>query len=186
MTALPLQLYHLLAWHDRWAVKSRIIPLLLIYPVFPLVLFPWIGDVGDFGILDVHLYYNAETAYNLLKSYDAAAFANYRLCALTVDMVYPVFYAFLISLLIASVLRRRYTAGQSIHWLRAAPFIIMLVDWFENLTIVRLMDQWPIFDADLANIAGLLTFTKWSLLAVVMSLLIVVWLLSFKQSDLKS
>ena len=171
MTISP-SIDRLIAWHDRCASKTRIILLLAIYPLFPAVLLPWIGDVGGAPILDLHPYYNTDIVRQVLLQYDASALQNYRLCALTVDMIYPVYYAFLISLLFASLLKRRPTDSKALHLLRLLPFLVMIVDWTENLTLVAIVDQWPALDHDLANTAGLITSTKWALLAVIVMSLI--------------
>lgn len=165
-------LQRFITWHDQWTSKSRIIILLVIYPIFPLIMLPWVGDVGGAPYLDLHLYYNADTLHQVLLQYDAVARENYRLCALTVDMVYPIYYAFLLSVLLAAVLRQKSDISSSLQLVRFLPFVMTVVDWIENLTLVTIVDQWPEMNHELANIAGYITLTKWSLLGVIIVLLI--------------
>ena len=162
----------LLAWHDRWANKHRIIVLALIYPIFPVVLLPWVGDVGGAPILDLHLHYDAEVVRQVLLQYNASALEHYRLCALTVDMVYPVYYAFLLSLVLAYLVKQGGETQSSMRLICVIPFLMMLVDWAENLTLVSIVNQWPNLDYQLANGAGFITLAKWLLLSVIVVLII--------------
>ena len=175
----------LISWHDSWAIKSRIIILLVIYPVFPALLLPGVGDVGGAPYLDLQLFYNAETVQQILQQYDETAIGNYRLCALTVDMVYPVYYAFLLSLLLAAALKQRADLDSSTQILRLLPFVMMLVDWIENLTLVSIVDHWPNLNHQLANLAGFITLTKWSLLGVIIASLLMLVIKNKKGPYLK-
>ena len=170
------------ATQNRWATKRNILLLIIIYPVFPALLLPWVGDVGGAPILDLHMFYDADKVREVLIQYSDLAIQNYILCALTVDMVYPFYYASLLSLCIAFCLKKRTQVDSKLQLMRLLPFLIMLVDWTENLLLVTLMDQWPMLDLKLANLASFATLSKWVLLSITIFFLLASLVIGLKQA----
>jgi len=67
---------------------------------------------------------------------------------------------------------RLYQYNNKIQYLRLFPYSILLVDLFENLAIITMLSTFPDNNENVAQLAGILTSTKWLLFLVVMLMLI--------------
>jgi len=158
-------LHRFLALQERLATKKNIIVLALIYPIFPLVLLPMVTDTGSAPILDLYAFYNAEVVSLVLSQYDLYARESYIRGALTIDVIYPIYYSFSLSLVMSYVVRPRHPEISAVHGLRLLPFAMMLADFAENALLVIVISAWPELRETPANVAGYATLTKWTVLA---------------------
>lgn len=131
--------------------------------------------------LDLKFAYSVEDAYLSLGSLDLESRQNYRWGIWLLDMPYMVVY----SLLFSGVLLRLWRNRKLIIF----PVGIFLLDFFENLLILRMLRIFPAGNDFLATFSSVFTTCKW-LLIVAMLCIVGVGILNFlfspKYSSLKS
>jgi len=156
---------------SRYAsIKSTLLLLGLVL-VFNLVVFPFAHPAGlKLGILDLYFSYSVMEAYQLLDTYTEANRHTYLLVELTVDLVYPWVYSFALCFLI-------FLLSSKLN-LSLFPFLILIVDYFENFGIATLIYYYPQKLLYIAAVTSLFTSIKWVL--VILSVLIVLYGLTAK------
>ncbi len=117
----------------------------------------------DFA-LDLMFAYTPEEAYNALSQLDSEQRKLYRFGIWALDMPYMIIYSFLFS----GVLLRIYK-NKKMVWI---PATIMLMDFFENLTVLRMLKLFPIQDNSLALIASAFTTMKWVIVGMMIILIV--------------
>ncbi|OZG70634.1 hypothetical protein BTA51_25045 [Hahella sp. CCB-MM4] len=178
-------LYRILKIQDQLATKKVLIALTILYPVFPLLLLPAVVDTDGAPILDTYFFYNADVVYRILAEYSEAARQSYMLGAVTVDVIYPVYYSVSLSLLLTYVIKPLSSGKDRIQYLRLLPFLPMVADFAENVLLSKVFSAWPVRLDWVADIAGYATLIKWSGLAVVFVVILLLaiinlWLSRFK------
>lgn len=131
--------------------------------------------------LDLMFAYSADEAYEALAKMDLSQRETYRIGIWTLDMPYMAVYFLLFSGLLIRVLKRNKVA-----WL---PFGILVMDLFENLSVLKILALYPVQNMSLASIASVFTTSKWVLVAVLLVVFvfgIVSRLISRKYSASKS
>ena len=93
-------------WFFKVTSIRLIIGMCVVYLVFPLYLLPNIINSGSVGPLDLLFWYNQDTLYQMLMNYGEAIRARYIIGLLTVDLVYPIFYGTLLTMLLALVIKK--------------------------------------------------------------------------------
>jgi len=154
--------------------RRATLPILLVLAVlaalFYFVFFPTLlGSPLIFhqsSPLDTRLSYTPQQAYQALEAYGPAGRAQYARTILLLDIVFPVVYALLLSLLIARGLVHAFPASARIQSLALLPFAAMFFDWLENASILALLANFPRRLDGLAAAAGIFTSLKWLILAL--------------------
>ncbi|WP_020405537.1 hypothetical protein [Hahella ganghwensis] len=170
---------------NRYATKKILIILTIFYPVFPLVLLPAIIDTGGAPIPDTYFYYSSDTLYQWLSLYTEEARHCYMLGAVTIDVIYPLYYSISLSLLLTYVLNNLQADRGRIEYLKLLPIMPILADFSENLLLSKIFSAWPNQHEFLATMAGIATLTKWSGLAIVFGLILLLALINLWTSRIK-
>ena len=158
------------AWFFRMANIRLIVGMCAIYLVFPLYLLPNIINTGSVGPLDLLFWYNHDTLYHTLASYGEVIRTRYIIGLLTVDLAYPIFYGTLLAMILALIINKlSIPFSQKIIFL---PYIVVFFDLTENSTLVFLLSTYPNKHTVIADIAGFVTATKWSVFVSIVMLLI--------------
>jgi hypothetical protein len=140
-----------------------------------LVVFPVIPR-NDAGILDENFFYNASQAYELIGNYSANERWQYVLTVMTVDLIYPLVYALLLSSLSILPIQKLSISSKRIIRFAYISFAAAIFDVLENSSITILMLNYPVKFNSIATLAGCFTAAKW--LLVVMSILFILYLYS--------
>lgn len=152
------------------------IPLLVLLTMlsllFPLVLFPAHGT-GDIRLLDLHFSYSPEQVHEHLIVLGMEGRAAYKCMALTSDLAFPIVYSFTFSVAIMLVLRELLSPASRLRYLSLLPFLIVIIDWCENLSLAWVTDIFPERANEIVNFASYCTSMKWSLVALMVLLLFV-------------
>lgn len=114
--------------------------------------------------LDLMFAYTPEDAYEALSHLDFEQRKLYRNGIWALDMPYMIIYSFLFS----GVLLKIYKNKKMV----LLPAMIMMMDFFENLTVLRMLKLFPIQDNFLALIASAFTTSKW---VVVVLMVVLIW-----------
>jgi hypothetical protein len=178
-------LLKLTEWQSNWATKKILIIFALLYFIFPFYLLPQILPEGK--PLDLYLYYTPTEAYNLIASYGDLNRKAYIMGSATIDMLYPLYYATFISLLLTFFITPLYSKSEksnlaNIIYIRLLPYLVMLIDMTENIAIIDLLYYYPKFNSNIALLASVLTFVKWTL-SLICVLLVVYFIVQFYLRD---
>jgi hypothetical protein len=143
--------------------------LTLLSILFPAVLFPLHG-LNDIKPLDLYFSYSPDQVYTSLATLGAQGRENYTRMLLTSDMAFPVIYTMALSTALLLVLRKLLPpAGAS---LCLFPFMIVIADWFENLSLVMIMRKFPEQSDTIVALASTFTSMKWVLVILTVFILL--------------
>jgi len=158
----------------RFSSLKTFIPLLLIFLVFELFLFPGAGKkIDEFNqtestkIPDLQPGFSAESFYQIIDSMNMPAQAYYYKLELTLDLIFPLVYGLMLSVLM-SLLYYKKDETQTYFWLNLLPLFAMMFDYGENIFIAKLLRIYPIRSPIYADAAGFCNVLKWSFLLVVL------------------
>jgi len=119
------------------------------------------------GVIDLTFGFNPQKTMMMVAEYGDEARSYYALTEMTTDMLYPVVYAFLFGIILAILYR-----GSSRSWVSTLPFVCLLFDYLENITIVILLTTFPQQSLFIATLCELLKLLKWLAFAAVILLIL--------------
>ncbi len=108
--------------------------------------------------------YTADEAYSAMGHLDSNQRHIYSLGIWILDMPYMVIYCMLFSGFLVKIWKNRRTA--------LLPLAILLMDLFENLSILAVLGSYPAQNQLLANAASFFTTAKWILVGILLCALI--------------
>ena len=112
--------------------------------------------------LDSDVHYDATYAYDLFGSLEKKGRRLYAWSEITADLIFPLIYAFFLSLLIIYIFERTsFTKPQ--QFLAMLPFLMLLFDYGENILIAFMLFDYPERHNAIAQVASVFTKLKWSL-----------------------
>jgi len=117
------------------------------------ILFAKSSEILKYGIPDIKFHYSPDQFYDLFQTYNPEEIQYYVRTILLLDFIYPIFYTLFTSLLIFKISQKTY--------LSLFPFGILVFDYFENFTVLTLVQILPSQNFTLATFAGYFTSTKW-------------------------
>lgn len=152
--------------------------LIATFVVFEAVTLPRLQAApgGNIVSLDAQLFYTPEQAFATVASYGDAARFWIRIY-LTWDVVNPILYTLIFSLLITWIFQRSFKAGSKLQKLNVLPLSAGLFDLLENFCIVTLLATYPAHPVVIAWLSTVCTVSKMSILGV-STLLILVGLIA--------
>ena len=163
---------------DRIATVRVLVILTLLSALFPAVLFPAAG-IGDHKPLDLYLSYSPDQAYDYLRGLGENGRIAYARMALTTDLLFPVVYSLTLTVALAIAVRRVLPPYSRLQDLRFLPFLIVLADWCENLSLAVVIHAFPDRLDAIATAASAFTSLKWALLILAVITLLIVAALAF-------
>jgi hypothetical protein len=119
------------------------------------------GFSGGTGPVDLLFNYSSDQAYQMLKSYNGEGREFYAIIELTADMVYPVIYSLLLSLLIIYLCKKLYMYESITKVAFLFPVVTLIADFFENICITIMLLNYPYKLNTIARAASLFTMMKW-------------------------
>ena len=163
-----------LVQHPAWFIeRTASIPVLallvLLSILFPAVLFPAHG-IGDIKPLDLYFSYSPDQVYEYLAALGAKGRGAYTRMLLTSDLAFPVVYSMALSVALMLVLRKPLPLANM--YLCLFPFMIVIADWFENLSIVMVTRKFPERADTIASYASSFTSLKWTLIVLTVLILL--------------
>lgn len=102
-------------------------------------------------------FYTPEKAYSMIELYGDEGCALYRTFAMTGDVIYPVVYSILFSLVITWLFQRSFASSSKLQILNVVPFGAWLFDWLENINIVTMLSLYPSTPSIVARLASICT-----------------------------
>ena len=151
---------------DRIANVRVLVVLTLLSAVFPAVLFPAAG-IGNDRPLDLYFSYSPDQAYEYLSGLGAKSRSAYARMELTTDLLFPVVYSLALTVALVMAARRVLPADSRLRYLSLFPFLIVIADWCENLSLVTVIHAYPEQRDTIVTAASLFTSIKWNFLIIV-------------------
>ena len=158
----------LLTTFEKWANWKSILALFALQMLFNLVIMPGISssNTNDLPILDLHFWYTPQRAYEIIGAYPPELLRSAVIGRLTVDMVYPLVYGFLISFLLIVTFRRAFPKKNSADLAVFIPWGGVLGDYLENFGLVTMYLSYPTELIPLAWVTAVITAIKWTLIGI--------------------
>ena len=160
---------------EKWANWKSILTLLALQMLFNLVIMPGISssNKNDLPILDLHFWYTPQRAYEIIGAYPPELLRSAAIGRLTVDMVYPLIYGFMISFLLIVTFRRSFPKNKFTDLVVFIPWGGVLGDYLENISLSTMYLNYPTELYSLAWMASVFTATKWILIGIGFALVLV-------------
>lgn len=139
--------------------------------VFNLIVFPLVYKTNQNIVpLDLQFSYSPEKAHTILSTYSDEGLEEYAIGELTVDIIYPMVYVLFLSFFVFKL-----TKKSPLSWF---PLLIFMLDCFENIGIVTMVNYFPQKLPNIVLLTSLFTSMKWILIG--MSILLILVLLVTK------
>ncbi|MGB0383737.1 MAG: hypothetical protein ACPGWR_02850 [Ardenticatenaceae bacterium] len=170
------------------ATLRNVILLLFVFVIFSILIFNYgfipaiIERAQGADILDNTFNYSAEDVYQLFSTYGDEGRRLYLLYLLLFDFVYPVLFALSNSVLLAYILERLFTEVRFFRYLYLMPFVVLLLDYAENIGILTLLLNYPNQLVEFVSVISAITMLKLG----VVNLLFVITLMALVAVIVKS
>ena len=165
----------LLKQASRFIERISSIPVLLaltfVTILFPVVLFPAYG-IGDIKLLDLHFSYSSIQVYEHLVALGGEGRSAYIYLVLTSDLAFPVIYSLALSVALMLVLQKLLPTDSRFRNLCLFPFLIVIIDWCENLSLAYVTYIFPESVDWLVSFASFFTSLKWTLVVLTLLMLL--------------
>ncbi|HTE32796.1 MAG TPA: hypothetical protein VK666_20585 [Chryseolinea sp.] len=119
------------------------------------------------GVIDLTFGFNPQKTLTMVADYGDEARAYYARTELTTDMVYPIVYAFLAAIILTLLYRN--TPYSRVNLI---PFLCLIFDYLENITIVTLLLTYPQQSSTVATLCEIVKLIKWLTFGVLILLVI--------------
>jgi len=149
--------------HKQASLKLSLILLGLVV-VFNVFIMPLLAGDKEVVPIDLQFAYTPERAYELINSYSDKTRDIYARGEMTLDVAYPIVYTLFMSV----TLMLLYPGKWKIAWL---PYVIFVVDMFENTGIVIMLKNYPDQLRSVAWATSVFSTAKWMLVLVVVLLI---------------
>jgi hypothetical protein len=153
----------------RSSLKKAIVLVMLIIP-FNALFFPLVGDylenLSGHRLFDSLFFYNPELIATYLQAYGPVGRKLYLFADCTLDLVYPVIYTLLFSMLLTLILQRGFSPDSPLRRMQLLPFGMMAFDYLENISVCALLLLFPTQPTWLAWAAATFTTLKWCFAAM--------------------
>ena len=158
----------LLTTFEKWANWKSILALLGLQMLFNLVIMPGISssNAHDLPVLDLQFWYTPQRAYEIIGTYPPELLRSAAIGRLTVDMVYPLIYGFMIYFMLTVTFRRAFPKNIFSNWIIFIPWGGVLFDYLENISLSIIYLRYPLELTTLAWIASIFTAIKWILIGI--------------------
>lgn len=106
------------------------------------------------GVIDLTIGFHPRKTLEMVADYGAEGRAYVAKVESTIDLVYPIIYAFLFAISLTLIYRGR-------TWFPIIPFITMIFDFAENLCIITLLNSYPESSYTWAVFCEIFKLLKW-------------------------
>lgn len=153
---------------EKWASWKSVLFFFALQMLFNLVIMPAFSGSNQHNLptLDLQFTYTPERAYEIISAYtpkmrQAAAFTR-----LTLDIIYPVVYAMMLSLLLTLTFRRGFAPYPFADWAVFIPWGGVLFDYLENICFATIFLSYPQEYDWVAQLGAIFTPIKWTLIGI--------------------
>ncbi len=123
--------------------------------------------------LDVQISLNPEIIKGFFNTISLTGLEIYRLNEMTVDMVFPLIYAFAYSLLLIELMKSCHVIHSTLKYIALLPFVIALFDVLENINIILAINQFPEVNHFIYKLIFVANLSKHIMTLIVLSALLI-------------
>lgn len=148
------------------------------YVIFPAVLLPNAEQAinraagKEVGIIDLGIGFDVAKIKQQVADYGDAGRDLYRRTELTLDILYPLAYAFFFSFILSLLMRGLPLDSGLRHW-NILPFIMLAFDYVEDVFIVMMLSNYPDWSDTTAMLCAVFRLLKWVAFAGTVGLILV-------------
>lgn len=156
----------------RISSAPTLLALMLVSALFPALFFP-LHEIGNIKVLDLYFSYSPDQVYAYLTDLGEDGRRAYTSMALCSDLIFPVIYALALSIALMQVLIKRVPANSQLLSLCLFPFLIVIADWCENLSLAFVTRTFPESADRVVTAASFFTSLKWTLVVLTVLVLLI-------------
>ncbi len=161
----------LISLFEKWANWKNVLLFFALQMLFNLVIMPAFSgsNTHDLPTLDLQFFYTPQRAYEIIAAYTPELRQAAAITRLTLDIIYPLVYAMMLTLLLVLTFRRAFPATDDsvrsiFDFVLFIPWAGVLFDYLENICIATMFLNYPKEFYFLAQVAAIFTFLKWTLI----------------------
>jgi hypothetical protein len=125
--------------------------------------------------LQYRLWYSKSDAIEVINQYkNANGIAIYIVSSITLDLVLPIAYSLLFSIILTVELTHFKNNLYISSDIRLLPLFLVLIDWGENIAIIILLRQFPHLKETTVRVASTFTTAKWIGISSIVILIITI------------
>lgn len=153
---------------------KTLVGILMVYLLFALVLLPNAEEKinrlagKEIGPIDLTFGFNPARILQMVEDYGQEGREYYSEVEMTIDLAYPIVYAFMLAIILTILYRRLLLAP--VRYLNLLPFVALFFDYLENLTIVSLLTHYPEQSMTMATLCEIFKLLKWIAFVLIMFL----------------
>lgn len=150
---------------DRIANWKTLVFLFILYVSFPAYWFKnaetTINQLAGkpVGPIDLTFGFNPARTLQMVAEYGPEARAYYARTELTIDLIYPIVYSFLLAVILTMLFRNK--PYKPFVWVTLLPFLSLIFDYLENATIVTMLNAYPAQSMSVAVLCEVFKLLKW-------------------------
>ncbi len=142
-------------------LKTKMVPLLGVFLLFVLLVLPMTNDyLNDMQTPDPMFSYGREDIIKIADDLGEEGRSHYIYSRIFMDILWPVVYACTFYMLLSIAFK-----GTRMMGVIVLPFVGMLLDFLENITMMHQMYAYPNLNSTMINIGSIFTSMKWIVLA---------------------
>lgn len=122
------------------------------------------------GPIDLTMGFTPEKTLQLVAEYGDEARAYYATIETTIDVVYPIVYAFLFGVILTLLFRGK--SYKPFKYVNLLPFVSLFFDYLENITIVAMLKSYPEQSMTVATFCEIFKLGKWLTFAFILILIV--------------
>lgn len=122
------------------------------------------------GPIDLTMGFTPERTLQIVAEYGEEARAYYATVESTIDVIYPIVYAFLFGIILTMVYRKK--RYKPFPYVNILPFAALIFDYLENITIVTMLKSYPEQSMTIASLCEFFKLGKWLTFGITIVLII--------------
>ncbi len=130
------------------------------------------------GPIDLTMGYTPLRTLQMVEEYGEKARAYYATVEMTVDLIYPIVYSCLFAVILSLLYYRK--SYKPLEYVNLVPFISLLFDYLENITIITMLKNYPEQSMTVASLCEVFKMIKWLSFSITVLLIIYGLLKSLK------
>lgn len=157
-----------IAFFEKWASWKSVLAFFALQMLFNLVIMPAFSGSNEHNlpVLDLQFFYTPQQAYEIVAAYTPAMRQAAATTRLTLDIIYPLVYGMMLSLLLVLTFRRAFTPSKLADAAVFIPWGGVLFDYLENIGFAIIFLSYPKEYFFIAQISAIFTALKWTLIGV--------------------
>lgn len=166
---------------SNWKIAAGLVVLYMVFPGYFLKnAETQINTLSGktLGPIDLTMGFTPARTLQMVEQYGEAARDYYATVEMTIDVIYPLVYTCLFAVVLSLLYYRK--SYRPFALVNVFPFVTLLFDYLENITIVTMLKNYPDQSMTVASLCEIFKMLKWFTFAVTVLLVIYGLLKSLK------